>query len=208
MDRGLTILIAASLAGMLAMAWVAQHVGPARVPLRDLDGHVGTTVRTEGRVLQLRTHETGWTRFLLADENVSVPATTDGPPGASPGDWVEATGQVARYGSALQLDVTTPKDVSVLVPWRASHVPLGNVLRAPWAYRDAPLRTLGVLELERNAAYLADPTGAGRLPASGPSPWPVAPGSLAAVDAELRYDELSGRYRLAVLSAEPAAPPG
>lgn len=189
------------------MAWVAEHVGPAPVPLRDLGDHVGTTVRTEGRILQLRTHETGWTRFLLADENVSVAATTDAPPPASPGDWVEATGQVGRYGSALQLDVTTPKDVAVLVPWRASHVPLGNVLRTPWAYRDAPLRTLGILELERSAAYLADPGGSGRLPASGPSPWPAAPGSLVDVEAELRYDDRSARYRLAVLSAEPSAPP-
>ncbi|MBI2077781.1 MAG: hypothetical protein HYT80_05330 [Euryarchaeota archaeon] len=196
MDRPLAWVILASLAGLAAMAGASAVVHPPRVALSDLAGHVGATVTTTARILELETHEGGWTRLVLGDGNHSVEATSAGPPDAVPGDVADVIGLVVRAGPRLRLQVDHADDVTVRVPWQDQHEPLRRILDRPWELREARVVTSGELRRTGPNAFVEDDGQRLRAVGEGLEGW--EPGTLLRVEGLVEYDEDSGSFRLRV----------
>ena len=196
MDRALAWVIAASVAGLAFMAAVSAFTQPPHVDLAEVAGHVGRTVTTSARILELESHDTGWTRLVLGDGNHSLDATATAPPRAVPGDLVEATGVVLRAGTRLRLQIDHPDDVTVKVPWQDQHQPLRRLLHEPWALRDANVVTSGEYRRVASTQVLED--GPHRLRILGAALADWEPGTVLRVEGGLEYDEESGTYRLRV----------
>ena len=155
MSRAVLLLTLASFGGVGLLAIVADTTDPPIVPIPELGLHAGTTVRVDGRLLDVETHDGGFTRGLVAQDNRSVPLLAREGFRASAGDRVLVEVRVLQENGRIELELEHPGDLTILLPWREGHVPLDRILDDPWSYRQSNLRTSGLLERDSRGLWLA-----------------------------------------------------
>lgn len=154
MSRAILLLTLASFGGVGLLAVVANTTDPPIVPIPELPLHAGTTVRVDGRLLDVESHDSGFTRGLVAQDNRSVPLLAREGFSASAGDRVLAEVRVLQENGRIELELEHPGDLVVVLPWRDGHIPLDRILDDPWAYRESNLRTSGMLERDSRGLWL------------------------------------------------------
>lgn len=202
MASGLALLALASIAGIALLGALATAVEPPEVPLSELQAHVGTTVRTQGRVLEPRVYDGGFTRFLLSDGNRTVPATSREEITLTPGDTVAVKARALENAHRVELELDGPANLHLIQPWREDHVPLRRLLETPWSYRASFVRTSGSLQTIGHAPWLEAEDGSRVHVIRGTAP-PEPDGTRLLVDAEFLYEAATASFRLRIDRAEP-----
>jgi hypothetical protein len=195
-SRAILYLALASFGGVGLLQIVADTTDPPIVAIPDLPLHAGTTVRVEGRLIDVKPYPGGFARGLLAQSNRSVPLIADNGFDASPGDAVIVEVRVLQENGRIELELEHAKDLVVATPWREGHVQLERILDDPWSFRASNVRTSGLLERDTRGTWLAAGNDArvqlSKVPAHARIDTSVA------VDGLFTYEPQYGAFRLQV----------
>lgn len=205
MDRPVLLLSLASVGGIFLMAAVAHTSEPPLVAFSDLARWVGNSVRTDGRVLEPQFYDSGFTRFLLSNDNRTATVNLREALDLSAGDQARVEARVLEAGQSIVLELDSASDVTVLVPWRENHVPLSKLVANAWHYEGANVRTSGILEHKGTTASLADPTSTTRIGLIQNGLAWSSSGAHVLVDGILEYEPEGAAFRLRPTHLERAA---
>ncbi len=196
MSRAILLLTLASFGGVALLAVVANTTDPPIVPIPELPLHAGTTVRVDGRLIDVQSYDGGFTRGLVAQANRSVPLLARDGFTASAGDLILVEVRVLQENGRIELELEHAEDLIVLTPWRDGHVPLDRILDDPWTYRQSNLRTSGILERDTRGLWLVARNDA-RLQLTN-TPTHATLDALVVVDGLFSYEPTYAAFRLRV----------
>lgn len=185
-------LLGLAIAGLAALAFLADAPEPRRIAPGDAAAWEGQTVTVTAVVRDARGNLDGGTRFDLVGGGAALAARLDPTVHAdlADGDRVEVTGRLVRFNGVLSLlgeaVQGTPTDATT------ASVDLAALARDPAAWSHRPVHTRGVVD---RGTLRAD----GHAIALGDGDWP-ATGPVAA-EALLRYDATCACHRLDRVSA-------
>ncbi|HEX9816501.1 MAG TPA: hypothetical protein VGB18_05935 [Candidatus Thermoplasmatota archaeon] len=196
MSRAILLLTLASFGGVGLLAIVANTTDPPVVPIPELPLHAGTTVRVDGRLIDVQSYDGGFTRGLVAQSNRSVPLLARDGFTASAGDLILVEVRVLQENGRIELELEHAEDLIVLTPWREGHLPLDKVLDDPWTYRQSNLRTSGMLERDTRGVWLVARNDARILLTNVPNHAMLE--TVVIVDGMFTYEPTHAAFRLRV----------